>query len=182
MTICRHELSKQSILRPANKCFQGLILFYLILQRITWLLTHTLSYFFDPLKPFHYEGMTVDYNYDSVNNCATECTTVTKTVNATTRRPIPEALALSDDVFSQAGINVCCPLIALLCNQIFQLLLVIICKVALPLTFLKALNLQAGKQASSGIIVILVTCTVVIIIMMMNEIGSCGYCHPCCCI
>lgn len=57
-------------------------------------------------------------------------------------RSVPEAFALSHDVVGQVCIHVCCPFVALLSNQISQLLLVIVCKVALPLASMKPLHLQ----------------------------------------
>ncbi len=56
----------------------------------------------------------------------------------------PKALALAHDVVSQVGINVCCALIALLGHQVSQLLLVV-CKVPLPLTIVKPLHLKYHK-------------------------------------
>lgn len=57
----------------------------------------------------------------------------------------PETLALAHDVVSQVSIHVGCALIALLGHQVSQLLLVIVCKVALPLTIVKPLHLYHHK-------------------------------------
>ena len=57
----------------------------------------------------------------------------------------PEAFAFSHNVVCQICINVSCPFIALLSDQVSQLPLVIICKVALPLSFIKSLHLHRSQ-------------------------------------
>ena len=53
----------------------------------------------------------------------------------------PEAFALPDNVVSKICIHVSGSLVALLGHKVRQLLLVIICKVPLPLTIVKPLHL-----------------------------------------